>query len=470
VIRRSLLVVSLAGCWSMAPKYERPAAPVPAQLAGGEGTANAADLPWRELVREPKLRQVIEQALGQSRNLRKAVLSIEAARAQYRIQRAQSLPSVDAVANVTSTRQVINTDNDTATATVYSAQVGLAAWEIDLFGRLKSQTDAKEQSYFSTIETAKATQISLIAETSIAYLTLAADKSRLVIANDTMAIAKRTMDLTEQLVGGGTSNRGDFWQVATVYQQARADVAALTAVIAQDRNALELLAGGPVADALLPDALPDPSGAAGDAAGNAPRGVDWFAEVPVGLSSQVLLARPDVLAAEHDLQGANASIGAARAQLFPSLTLTASGGLASLALGALFTGPAAVFTLAPNLALPLFRGGANRANVTFTETQKLVFVANYELAIQSAFREVADALAVRATLQDQLAAQTALVEASTKALDLAQARYKAGIDTFLTTLVSQRTLYASKSSLLATQLAALGNRVTLYRVLGGGLK
>ncbi|HEX2688694.1 MAG TPA: efflux transporter outer membrane subunit [Kofleriaceae bacterium] len=448
--------LGLAGCTSLAPRYERPGAPVPEQLPGGEGTARAADIPWRELVREPRLRQVIEQALAKSRNLRRAALNIEAARAQYRIQRARALPSVDAVAAVTSTRTVVDSSNHTATATLYSAQVGLAAWEIDLFGRIKSLSDAQLQAYLSTVEAANATRTSLIAETAIAYLTLAADHGRLAIARDTMDISKRTMDLTEQLVGGGTSNRGDYWQVATVYQQARADVAALTAAIAQDRNALELLAGGPVSDALLPDALPDQ--------------LDWFAEVPVGLSSDVLLARPDVRAAEHDLQAANANIGAARAQFFPSLTLTASGGLASLALTALFTGPGAVFALAPSLAVPLFRGGANQANLEFTQVQKQALIASYELAIQSAFREVADALAVRATLKDQLAAQTALVEASTRSFELAQARYKAGVDTFLTTLVSQRTLYAAKSSLVATQLAALGNRIVLYRVLGGGLK
>ena len=448
--------LALAGCVSMAPRYERPAAPVPAQLPGGNGQASAADVPWHDLVREPRLRQVIEQALAQSRNLRKAALAIESARAQYRIQRAQSLPSIDAVAAVTSSRSIVGPDNATATSNFYSAQVGLASWEIDLFGRLKSQSDSKLQAYLSTVEAAKAARISLIAETAGAYLTLAADQGRLVIARDTMALSKQTMDLTEQLVGGGTSNRGDYWQVATVYQQARADVAALIAAIAQDRNALELLAGGPIADALLPEALPE--------------ALDWFADVPVGLSSQVLLNRPDVLAAEFDLRAANADIGAARAQFFPSLTLTASGGLASTALGALFTGPAAVFTIAPALAMPLFRGGANRANLDFTVAQKQLFIASYELAIQSAFHEVADALAVRGTLQEQLAAQTALVEASTKGLELAQARYKAGIDTFLTTLISQRTLYTSKTSLLATQLAALGNRVTLYRVLGGGLK
>jgi multidrug efflux system outer membrane protein len=453
------LAVSLAGvagCTSMAPRYDRPAAPIPTNLPGGNGTADAAALPWHEFIHEPKLAQVIGQALAQSRTLRKAALSIDSARAQYRIQRAAAFPSIDAAASVTSVRQIVGDHNAAANSTLYTAQIGLASWEIDLFGRLKSLSDSKLQAYFSTVEVAKATQISLIAETCAAYLTLAADRDRLAIARDTMTSSKRTMELTEQLVGGGVSNRGDYWQASTVYQEARADVATLTATIAQDRNALELLAGSPIADALLPDTLPVQ--------------LDWFSDVPVGLSSQVLLGRPDVLAAEHDLQAANADIGAARAQFFPSLTLTASGGLASTGLAALFTGPAAVFTLAPSLALPLFRGGANRANLEFTRSQKLVFIASYELAIQSAFREVADALATRATVEEQLAAQVALVDASNKSFELAQARYKAGIDTFLTTLVSERALYTAKNSLLTTQLVALGNRVTLYRVMGGGLR
>jgi len=447
--------LGLAACTSMAPRYERPAAPVPVNLPGGNGTADAAAVPWREFVHEPRLRQLIEQSLTQSRTLRKAAYTIESARAQYRIQRAASLPSIDAAVGVTTARTIVGPDNATVRSTLYSAQ-GLASWEIDLFGRIKSQSDAKMQAYLSTVEAAKGAQISLISEAAGAYLTLAADQGRLAIARDTMESSKRTMELTEQLVGGGISNRGDFWQASTVYQQARADVAVLTAAITQDRNALELLVGSPIADALLPDAMPVQ--------------LDWFAEVPVGMSSSVLLNRPDVLAAEHDLQAANANIGAARAQFFPSLTLTASGGLASTALGALFTGPAAVFAIAPSLALPLFRGGANRANLDYTEAQKLVFIASYELAIQNAFREVADALATRGTIEEQLAAQVALVESSTKSFELAQARYKAGVDTFLTTLVSQRALYAAKNSLLATQLAALGNRVTLYRVLGGGLR
>ena len=461
-MKRVALACLLAGCVSLAPAYERPAAPIPANLPGGQGgpgaaTSASAHVPLGQFVHEPRLRQILARVVSQNRSLRRAVLDIEAARQQYRIQRAQQLPSIDAVAAVTATSALLGTNgNSTARFTEYSATVGLAGWEIDLFGRLASLNEARLQSYYASIETAKAARISLIAEASTAYIALAADRSRLAIAQTTMDNSKKAMDLTEALVGGGTSNRGDFWQASTVYQQARADVAQLTAAIAQDRNALELLAGGPLDDSLLPDALPPQ--------------LDWFADVPSGLSSQILLDRPDVLAAEHDLQAANANIGAARAQFFPSLTLTASGGLASIALASLFTGPAAVWTLAPSLAMPLFRGGANRANLAYTKVQKESLVAAYEHAIQSAFREVADALAVRATIDEQLAGEVALVEAAQKSLDLAVARYRAGIDPFLATLVSARALYAAQNTLVSTQLAVLSNRVTLYRVLGGGLE
>ncbi len=455
----ALAMCAVAACKSMAPAYERPAAAVPAQLGGGSGSGaeRASAVPWQAFVHDAKLQQVIAQALAQSRDLRRSALNIESARSLYRIQRAAQLPSIDAVAAITSTRSLLGTaGNNTFTSTVYAAQAGLATWEIDLFGRLRSLSDAKLHAYFSTVETAKATRISLIGEVASAWVTLGADRSRLAIATETMASSKKTMELTEALVTGGTSNRGDFWQAATVFHQARADVALLTSTIEQDRDALDLLAGSRVADALLPEQLPDR--------------LDWFADVPVGLSSDVLLERPDVVAAEQDLMAANANIGAARAQFFPSLSLTANGGLASTGLAALFTGPAFVFSLAPNLALPLFRGGANRANLAYTETQKQVFVAGYELAVQNAFRDVADALATRATIADQLEAQRALVDAAQKGYDLAKARYQGGVEPFLTTLVSERALYTAKNSLVTTQLAALGNRVTLYRALGGGLR
>lgn len=454
-MKRVVFAALVAGCTSMAPKYERPAAPIPQQLPGVTA-GSAAQLPLGDFVHDPKLRTVVVQALAQNRDLRAAALSIESARQQYRIQRAQALPAIDAGIAVTTARSIVGPDNAAARSTLYSAQVGMAAWEIDLFGRIKSLANAREHQYFATIENAKATRISLIGELCTAYVALGADQSRLAIARDTAELAKQTMELTDQLVVGGMSNRGDFYQASTVYQQARADVALLTAAIAQDRNALELLAGGPIATDLLPTALPDQ--------------LDWFADVPVGLSSAVLLDRPDVRAAEHDLMAANANIGEARARFFPSITLTASGGLASLTLAALFTGPAAVFALAPAIGVPLFRGGANRANLAYTRAQKELFVATYERSIQVAFREVSDALAVRGTIEEQLAAQVALVDASVKAVELAQGRYKGGIDPFLSTLISQRALYGAKNSLVATRLAALVNRVTMYRVLGGGLR
>jgi multidrug efflux system outer membrane protein len=449
------VVIALAGCWSMAPKYERPAAPIPTALPGGAGSATANELAWSAFVHEPNLRHVIDQALAQNRTVRQALANVVVARAQYRVQRAAQLPSIDATIGVTNASVYYGIPGTpTVEATYYQASAGLTAWEIDLFGKFKSLSDAKLQQYLASAETARAARITLIAETATAYLTLAADRSRLVVAQETMASGKRTMDLTEALVGGGTSNRTDFYQAETIFQQARADVAALTAAIVQDHDALDLLAGSHVDDALLPAALPDQ--------------LDWFAEVPVGMSSSVLLARPDVLSAEHQLMAANANIGAARAAFFPSLTLTATGGIASAALAALFTGPAFVWTLAPALTIPLFHGGANVAGLDLAWAQKAGLVAGYELAIQTAFREVADALATRSTIQEQLAAQVALVDASQKAFELAQARYKAGVDTFLTTLVAERSLYTAKDTLLAAQLQALANRVELYRALGGG--
>jgi multidrug efflux system outer membrane protein len=451
-VKRLALAFVLGGCISLAPTYHRPKAPIPSALPGGAGSASAANLPWQQFVKDPGLRRIIAQALANNRDLRKAVIDIDVARAKYRIQRAAGVPSIDANAAVSSSRSIFGTN--TFQATLYQATVGLSGWEIDLFGRLKNLNTAQLEAYFSTVETARAARISLIAETATAYATLAADRSRLAIAQDTMASAQRTMDLTNHLVTGGVSNRADYWQATTVYQQARADVALLTATIAQDRDALELLAGGPVAEDALPAALPEQ--------------LDWFEDVPVGLSSSVLLERPDVLAAEHDLKAANADIGAARAAFFPSLSLTTDGGLASTALSALFKAPTAIWTIAPNLVIPLFHGGANRANLAAARAQDKALVAAYEGAVQRAFKEVSDALATRATIVEQLSAQASLVEAASKGLELAQARYQAGIDPFLNTLVAQRELYAAKSSLVATRLSALANRITLSRVLGGG--
>ncbi|HEY4178702.1 MAG TPA: efflux transporter outer membrane subunit [Kofleriaceae bacterium] len=452
-MKRALFMFALAGCTSMAPSYERPVAPIRNDLPGGAGKDALPSL--EAFVHNGQLRQLVAQALTANRDLRRAAEDITSARALYRVQRAAALPTVDAVASTNSARQLTGLPGN-ATATGTSAQVlGMASWEIDVFGRIKSLSNAKEQQVLAAVELARAARVSLIGELCTAYVTIAADKKRLAIANETMDNGKRVMDLSDKLVGGGTTNRSDYYQAATVYQQARADVALLTATIEQDKNAIELLAGGPVPDGLLPDALPDTP--------------DWFTEIPVGVSSAVLLDRPDVRAAEHDLMAANANIGAARAQFFPSLSLTASGGLASTTLGALFSGPAFVFSFIPNLAAPLFRGGANRANLAYSESQKQELVYAYEASIQRAFRDVADALAVRATIVEQLEAQHALVDAATKSLEISQARYQAGVDPFLSTLVSQRALYAAQNSLVSTQLSAMANRISLYRALGGGV-
>jgi len=465
----SSLAVLLGACSSMAPTHERPAAPVPNAWPTGAAyapavpaTTAAADIPWQQFVLDDRLRQVIAQALANSRDLRKTVADIESARAQYRVQRAALLPTVNAGVSGTRARSATTTGNggggvSTVQTQTTSANLSVSSYEVDLFGRVRSLSDAALETYLATEEAGRATRVSLIAETASAWLTLAADRSKLALAQQTLQSAQRSMALTQKRLDSGVASRVDVRQAETVYQQARADLASTTTAIAQDRNALELLAGSPVADALLPTALPATDGVV-------------LADVPAGLSSDVLLARPDVLLAEHQLRSANANIGAARAAFFPRLSLTAAGGVASTALASLFSGGAAtVWSLAPALTLPIFDGGANKASLAYTQAQQSLYVSSYELAVQTAFQETADALARRGTMAEQLSAQTALVDAAADSYRLANARYTSGVDTFLTALDSQRTLYTAQQALITTRLTALDNRVTLYRVLGGGV-
>lgn len=454
----------LTGC-SMAPHYERPAAPVADSWPSGAAydpvqasDKTAADLPWREFIRDEKLQKVIDQALANNRDLRSALANIQSARAQYRIQRSDLFPKFNGELSATRQKSLNSLGEGNRSAVQsdsYSASVGLSAFEIDLFGRVRSLSNASLESYLATAEAARTTRISLIAETASAYLTLAADNSRYELARRTLESAQRTMEVTRKRLEAGVSSRLDVRQAETVYQQARADLASTTAQIAQDRNALELLTGGRLPDELLPAELPDNH--------------QWLAEVPSGLSSSVLLSRPDVLQAEHQLKSANANIGAARAAFFPSLSLTASKGLASSELSGLFSDGVSVWSVAPNLVLPIFSGGENAANLTYAKAQRDLYVSEYELAIQTAFKEVADALAVRGTIQDQLDAQRALVDAAADSYELAEARYTKGVDTFLNALDAQRTLYNAEKSLVSARLTASDNVVTLYRVLGGGL-
>lgn len=456
--------LALTGC-TLAPRYQRPAAAVGDTWPNGAAYApaqaaeqTAADLPWREFIRDAKLQNVIELALANNRDLHGALADIQAARAQYRIQRADAMPWIDADVSATRSRSLGNFANTSRTpleSEIYTANIGLSAFEIDLFGRVRSLSNAALESYLATEEAARATRISLIAETARAYLALAAHNSQLELSRRTLESARRSMEVTRKRLEAGVASRLDVRQAETIYQQARADHASTTASIAQDRNALELLAGTRLADELLPAELPDNH--------------QWLADVPAGLSSSVLLSRPDVLQAEHRLKSANANIGAARAAFFPTLSLTASTGLASTELSDLVSKGASIWSVAPRVVLPIFNGGANLASLAYANAQRDLYVSQYELAIQTAFKEVADALAVRGTIQEQLDAQRALVDAAADSYQLAEARYTKGVDTFLNALDAQRTLYNAEKSLVSARLTASDNIVTLYRVLGGGL-
>jgi multidrug efflux system outer membrane protein len=397
------------------------------------------------MVKDAKLHTVIERALANNRDLRATLANVLAARAQYRVQRAAQLPTVTADAGASLTRR------NGSRIDSYSADVGFSAFEIDLFGRLRNQSESAFQSYLATQEGARAARIALVAETASSYATLAADRQLLALAQDTLANAERSLGLTRTLNGAGLLGKLDVHQAETIAEQARSDVAAATTQVAQDRNALDLLVGAPVEEALLLSSLDSLMSA--------------ITRIPAGLSSEVLLQRPDVLQAEHRLMAANADIGAARAAMFPRISLTAAIGVASSAISSLFTGDAFSWTAAPSANLPIFGGGV-RANVQASKALHDAAVANYEGAIQSAFREVADALARAGTIDDQQRAQQALTIASQRAYALADERYRAGIDTFLTTLVSQRALYTAQRSAIATNLELLNNRVTLYRVIG----
>ncbi|MFT4172877.1 MAG: efflux transporter outer membrane subunit [Herbaspirillum sp.] len=458
-------LLALSACASLAPDYQRPEAPIPAAWPAGAAYAQqdatqstAADVPWRDFIVDERLRQVVAQALAHNRDLRAALANVEAARAQYRVQHAGELPTVEAsVASSRARARVSGAARDSTTTVIgesASASIGLSSFEIDLFGKARSLSEAALQSALASEASARSTRITVIGETASAWLTLASDAEQLRVARQTMDSAERSMAVTRQRQALGVSSAVDVHQAETVYQQARVDVASLTTSLAQARNALQLLTGGPVADALLPDGLP------ADAA--------WLAEVPAGVSSSVLLQRPDVLQAEHQLQSANANIGAARAALFPSLELTASGGLGSAALSTLFSGGATVWSIAPSLSLPIFDGGARRATVAYDEAQRDAYVAQYEQAVQTAFKETADALARRGTIREQVDAQAALVAAAERSYQLADARYRLGADTYLNALDAQRTLYSARMTLASTRLTLLDNRVTLYRVLGGG--
>ena len=453
----------LAGC-TLEPHYVRPAPAIPQAWPTGaaypkESAAPLPALSYRDVFKDPHLQAIIGEALANAQNLRIAMANVQIAHAEYVVQRSDLFPHVNATGAFSESRSRVGsavagvTPGTKETTRSYSGAVGFSAFELDLFGRLRSLSHAAQDRYFASEAGARAARLTLVGEVASAYLTLATDRSQLAIAADTVASAQRTVELTRARVTGGVAPRSDLTQAETLLDQARSDVASLTTQVAQDRNALELLVGAPVADADLPASI---------------ESIDaMIAEVPAGLDSRILLRRPDVVEAEYGLKAANARIGAARADFFPTISLTAVAGAASPALSKLFAGRNSSWQFGGSAVLPLFEGGANVGNLSLAHGERNLAVAQYQQTVQTAFRQVADALARRGTIGDQMAAQTDLLSAAQQSYTLSEARYREGIDPYLNTLVTQRTLYQARRSLAETRLSRAQNLVALYQSLGG---
>ncbi|MCH2546498.1 MAG: efflux transporter outer membrane subunit [Alphaproteobacteria bacterium] len=457
----------LAGC-TLIPDYNRPALPVSAQWPmGAEATQVQTDpvaaIAWQEFFRSSQLQQVIGIALEHNRDLRLAALNVEAVRGAYNLQRASLLPDITGV--ISGNKQRIsqnaafnqtgsNGDNSSFISEVYSAEIA-ASYGLDFFGRLRSLSVSAQQDFLATQEAQKAVQVSLIAETANAYLQLLADKEILALTQKTLDAQLRSSELVAKRFDYGIAGKLEGAQSEIPLATARVNHALYTRLVQQDMNALAVLMGKENTALLSED--------------NTLAEVSLMENLPVGLPSEVLLLRPDIRQAEHVLQSENADIGAARAAFFPSITLTASIGESSGELTDLFTSAAApIWSFAPRISLPIFQGGRNWANLMINETERDIAIAQYEKAIQVAFKEVADELATRATLNQQLAAQASLVKASNDAYIISQARYDKGIDNFLLVLDAQRSQYQAQQSLIETRKQRLVNTVNLYKVLGGG--
>ena len=493
------LALLLGGCLSLEPKYVRPAPPVPAALpqGGAYGAAEpvqvaAPDLAWRDFFTDPKLRQIIQLALDNNRDLRVAILNIAEARQQYRIQRAALLPHIDANADATyehipasvlgatsgvaatgatgavagSATGVAGTTGTTVASGTstrssvfireYEATLGVSNYELDLWGRVRSLTRQALEQYLSTDAAKRATQISLISQVATDYVTYAADLERLNTAKATVKADTTSLQLTQARFNGGIASELDVRQAETALEQARADIATYTTTLAQDANAETLLVGASIPPELLPGPLDDNFAS--------------LADLPGGVSSAVLLRRPDVEEAEHTLRGYNANIGAARAAFFPTVELTGSGGSTSLSFANLFGGATGTWSFTPAITLPIFDAGINAANLRLAKNQRDVAVAQYEKAIQTAFREVADALAQRGQIGELVAANQAYASASGRSLTLSNARYQRGSDTYLNALTAQLNTYTAQQALVTARLTRATNLITLYQTLGGGVR
>jgi len=452
-----MVTAALAGC-SMAPVYQRPDAPIPTQFGQPEASAPSAagTLDWQAFVTDEPLRQLVALALDNNRDLRQAVLNIEAARAQYRIERADRLPGINAQG--TGTRQRVpgdlNSTGSSAVQSSYQAGIGLTSFEIDLFGRVRSLSDAALQSYLATEETAHSTRISLVAEVIQAYLTRDSAMRRLQVTEQTLASREASLHLTAQRRQAGAATALDYQEALGLTEQARAERERIDRQVRQAGNALALLVGVNDLRPYLPTQLP-----------TSPVLVQ---EIAAGAPSELLERRPDILAAEHELQARNASIGAARAAFFPSITLTGLFGSSSADLSDLFGGGQRAWSFTPQITLPIFSGGRNVANLDLATVRKNIAVAQYELAIQTAFKEVSDALAATDTLRREEASRRALAESSQEAMRLSEARYRGGVDSHLRYLDAQRSAFTDQLTYIEVSTQRQIALATLFKALGGG--
>ena len=451
LLAASLSLGLLSAC-SLTPEYERPAAPVPTTFAGSVSEVAAPALPaWSDFVADDRLRQVVTLALQNNRDLRVAMANVEQVRAQYRIQRANQAPTVNL--GVTGNRQASEGGDITST---YTAGLLVSAWEIDFFGRLGSLKEAALAQYLASEESARAAQTSLVASVISTWLSLQADEELLSFTQQTQATREDSLRLTRLRFDNGAASALDLRQAESLAASARATLAQQQRQRSQDLNALALLVGQAVPASLLP---------------SVPKEVDrssLLRDVPEGLPSDLLERRPDIRQAEQQLLAANANIGAARAAFFPRISLTTSLGSASTELSGLFKDGSWGFTLAPQALMPIFDLGRNQAALDASKASREAAVAQYEKAIQVAFREVSDALAGRATLGEQIQAQQSLVQSESERLRLAELRYRNGVASFLEVLDAQRSLFAAQQALTQTRLARQLNQVALYKALGGG--
>jgi len=459
-------VMLLSAC-SLIPEYSRPEMPVSTNWTGSVlsdtnkadsfGRQAASEVAWKEFFTDATLQDLIQKALDNNRDLRIAALNIEVARASYRISEAELLPKVDAGVSGSGQRTPRDLSQsmprEARTTHQYNANLSVTAFELDLFGRVRSLSQQALENYLATEEARNATQIALIAEVANSYLVFLGDRKQLSLAEMTLDTRQKSLNLIERRLELGMSNELDRAQARTAVEATRTSIARYTRLVEQDMNALQLLVGTSITRSSLPGELD---------------GISLVQDLPIGLPSDVLLGRPDIMQAEHALKAANANIGAARAAFFPRISLTALAGYASPALSSLFEGDSRTWSFVPSVAVPIFDAGRNQANLDASKANRDIAVARYEKAIQSAFREVSDGLVARRAFVSQTDAQQALVDAADSSYRLSDARYKQGIDNYLAVLDAERSLYSAQQDLILVQVQRLANLVSLYKALGGG--